>query len=142
MPLHAGVHGCPRWRGQPVDHTHPANECSCRPAPGSGPVLLLTRQHEPTDQCMPYHCAYHHVDEVDDRKGGRSSYLACGECFHLYKTPGELRQAHRRLWREMARTAPWFDDPAWREGKLRTWWRLLFVRASQIHSCPFCSHDF
>jgi hypothetical protein len=110
----------------------------------TGPVplgLQLAREHEPTELCNPYHCEWHHVDEVDERKNGRESYLWCGECFHLYRTPGELRRAYRRVVREMERDAPMFGDE-YKRGKLRAWWQMLTIRAKKIHFCQYCTHDF
>jgi hypothetical protein len=66
------------------------------------------------------HCYCHHVDEP----GG--GYLRCGECFHAYLTPRELRREYRRA-----------CGPGW----LR---RLaaVFTRAGDIWFCPLCAHDF
>ncbi len=87
-------------------------------------------QHEPADACYEAHCFWHHVDEPS-RPG---DYLVCGECFHVYRTAGELRRAYRReFWRVSRR----FGD-AW---VLRVW-RVLTIRAKKIYFCQFCIHDF
>ncbi len=86
--------------------------------------------HEPTDACYDQHCFSHHQDE--DATG---AYLVCGECFHVYRTPGELRRAYR--------CAFWTIENPWARPSL-AWrvWRVLTIRAKRIYFCQYCIHDF
>jgi hypothetical protein len=69
-------------------------------------------------------------------------YQICLECGHLYKTKRDLRRRHRHTMRELLRgDPPWLPDPRW-TSRLQYWWRMLFLRADKIYSCPFCAHDF
>lgn len=93
-----------------------------------GEVTSLTIRHEPTDRCAPLHCHSHDVDEVADKL-----YIACYECGHVYRTPGELRRAYRHA----VLRRPRFGIP-WR----LLLWHAAFARASRISFCQHCIHDF
>lgn len=100
-------------------------------------VLVRLGQHEPSDVCGSIHCFIHNVDEPGP------GYLSCGECFHLYRTAGDLRRAHRRvMWGTMRGSLRLFMGDAWRPSWWRFVWHLLTVRADKIYSCPECAHDF
>jgi len=78
----------------------------------------------------------HNRDET-----GTSAYVVCGECYHLYPTPGSLRRAYRRkLHRDPPR--PHLFGNEFNYGLL-DWLKLyLFVRTDRITFCQECSHDF
>lgn len=96
-----------------------------------------TRQvHEPDRGCDDTHCYACGVDEIGP------GYLTCGECFHTYRSKGELRALHRRklIGAYRIRLPNVFDlpDPSWAE----ILWNALTVRAGNINFCPHCLHDF
>jgi hypothetical protein len=100
-------------------------------------VLVRHGQHEPSAVCHEIHCYVHNVDEPGP------GYLGCGECFHLYRTVGELRRAYRAtMWRATRGDLWLFMGDAWHWSWWRFLWHLLTVRAGKIYSCPHCSHDF
>lgn len=83
--------------------------------------------HQPTAQCEDVHCYSHHVDEPTDKV-----YIACGECYHVYRTAGELRRAYRRASWQISKTEPLLK-------RLR---RILTIRVRDIYFCQHCIHDF
>lgn len=95
----------------------------------SHPTRLLGQQpHEPADTCHYIHCHIHDVDEYVEKP-----YHVCFECNHAYRNSRELRRAYRRgLWKATHGA----------EGLIRRVWRITTVRASRIHHCPHCLHDF
>lgn len=113
----------------------------------------LVIQHGPGLVCDPDHC---YSCGVDEPMGG-SDYRICPECFHVYRTARALRRAYRRGAWECVKTS-WahrHEDPEgnwWEMGGSPygspvsefLWWvrRGLFIRASKIHFCQHCSHDF
>jgi len=58
----------------------------------TAPDLLIP--HELSGACAGLHCYSHDVDEADD-----PVWRACMECWHVYRSPGELQ-------REWAANAP------------------------------------
>lgn len=103
--------------------------------------------HPPTDACHRDHCWAHDVDEPID---GRPYYLACGECFHLYRTRWNLWADHLRTAARIyladlrnphhwARTVggPWLT----RADAVLHLILLPFTRPSRIRPCPHCIHD-
>lgn len=90
-------------------------------------MISETVPHEPDEACHRMHCYSCGVDEPD---GG---YITCGECFHVYRTAGELRRAYRRR----ALSLPVYDVPRW-----RIWRHALTIRAKKIYFCQHCTHDF
>lgn len=101
-------------------------------------LLVRLDQHEPSAACHDVHCFAHNVDEPGP------GYLGCQECFHLYRTPRDLRRAHRANCRQAIHKEWWTTEPFW--AVLRAWiscrWHLLTVRAKDIYFCPECGHDF
>lgn len=94
--------------------------------------LLRSTAHQPTQDCWPFHCFFHGVDEdwfhdVDEEVS--AGFGRCLECGHSYGTAGALRRAWRR---EM--------PPLYPRG--RRFWAKLTVRVKDIGFCPFCLHDF
>lgn len=86
---------------------------------------MNTGTHDATHHCEPVHCFFHHIDEAGD------GYLRCGECFHLWRSKGELTAEYRReFWRHNMQ--PW-----WRKA-----WHVITVRADKIAFCQWCLHDF
>jgi len=79
--------------------------------------------HNPTDECWPAHCFFHHVDEPDD-----GAYRVCFECKHVYRTAEALREA----WAEVAVDA----------GVTRLALHVIAPPAEEIYGCPYCCHDF
>lgn len=62
-----------------------------------------------------------HMECEPSRDG---DFCFCPECFHVFRTPKELVDAHMEA---MKRVEPhYFVRPA----------------ATDIHSCPLCAHDF
>lgn len=100
-------------------------------------VLVRLEQHEPTAACHDIHCYIHNVDEPGP------GYVSCGECFHLYRSAGDLRRAHRcAMCQAMRADLKLLVGDTWRSSWWRFLWHLLTVRAEKIYSCPFCGHDF
>ena len=104
--------------------------------------LRRTERHEYEPGCGHQHCHIHDVDEDD-----RGAYIACGECGHVYLTARSLRQAYRRMLREITK------QPRMEGGyvlslplRMHSWyrrgWSRLTLRASRIYWCPECAHDF
>jgi hypothetical protein len=98
-----------------------------------------TEPHEVTDACFTFHCHWCNVDEPGE------GYIVCPECFHLYRTAGELRREYRRqrwklhrrwLARERRGTA-FAPEPTW-----KVVWAIITVRAKKITFCQHCIHDF
>lgn len=118
----------------------------------------MTTPHEPTIDCHRDHCYSHNIDEPAT---GRSYHMACGECFHLFRTrwnlwADHLHTAARLYWADITaprRTAnphpPLHNDPfgntstlgPWRASSLLHLALLPFTRPSRIHTCPHCAHD-
>jgi hypothetical protein len=93
--------------------------------------------HQVTDACAGMHCETHQVDEIVAGSG----YLTCGECYHLYPSPGSLRRAYRRRLRQDPPRPRLFANEF--NYGLLGWLKLyLFVRADRITFCQECSHDF
>lgn len=93
--------------------------------------LRLNVEHEESDRCAGYHCLSCGVDEDGPH------YRACFECGHLYRSQRELRRAYRRVIKDHHG-----DD---HRSLVEGWhhWRARWLtRASQIHFCQECSHDF
>lgn len=89
-------------------------------------------QHEPDSDCTDTHCYSCHVDEHF------TGYITCPECFHTYRTAGELRRAYRRELIHLHRTRPGFEDPSW----WQVLWKAATIRAKNIYFCQHCIHDF
>ncbi len=94
--------------------------------------------HRPSFTCDDHpdrvHCYEHHEDEP---VGG--AYIVCGECFHVWRTAGELRREYRRqFWRTTSHG--WFGTD--RPSLVSRVWRVLTVRAKDIYFCQHCIHDF
>jgi hypothetical protein len=87
-------------------------------------LIDKTRQiHEPDSGCNDVHCYACNIDEIGP------GYLTCGECFHVYRSRGELRRLYRR---QLIR----------RQRRPHIVWRALTIRAADISFCPHCIHDF
>lgn len=96
--------------------------------PGTENLTALGRTeipHPQTDECWPVHCAWHHVDEP----ASPDDYRTCFECFHVFRTAGELLAAHNKLMSEI-------PSPSWAPGT------IIEIDAGNIHVCPLCAHDF
>jgi hypothetical protein len=132
---------------------------------GEGRAWTLTwRPHEVEDSCAEVHCYGHDRDEPG------KAWLVCGECFHRYRSPGELRRRYRReAWRahrqwrrepviELPQPFTIPDEPVvggqklslpddldleWGKepSTLQVLWRLLTVRARDVTFCQVCIHD-
>jgi hypothetical protein len=117
-------------------------------------------QHQPTGACQRDHCYSHGVDEPINN---RPYYLACGECYHLFRTRWNLWADHLRTagacyWHEL-RAPLWREEPGpfdyawasitthqtptgpWRASALLHLALLPFTRPSHINTCPHCIHD-
>lgn len=92
-------------------------------------MSLNPAQHEPTQACELFHCHWHHVDESP------VGYRICGECFHTYRTKRELVRRYRHVFWQLSAGQSWLWQP-------QRVWRVLTVRASSIHFCQYCIHDF
>lgn len=75
------------------------------------------------DETLPIvYCVWHEeLEEYDE-----CTYRLCGECGHVYQTPGDLL----RIWRREA------DQYGW------SWVRRWTRSANKIYFCPLCLHDF
>jgi len=87
-------------------------------------------KHEPSDNCISFHCYIHGLDEGVDEP----MYIACDECGHVYRTARALRKAYREASR---RAQKHFPVPL-----LPHLWRLATVRASRISFCQYCNSEF
>lgn len=72
--------------------------------------------HPPTEDCDPWHCAWHDIDEQ------ANGYRVCGECLHTFPTAADL------VWDY------WYTAPRGIELDVKT--------ADEIWFCPWCAHDF
>lgn len=100
-------------------------------------LIDRTRQvHEPDRGCDDTHCYACGVDEYG------TGYITCPECFHTYRTAGELRRRYRRMLIQVHRRQlvnPFdYTGPGWGE----VLWKALTVRAKNINFCQHCIHDF
>lgn len=96
-----------------------------------------TRQaHEPDRGCDDTHCYACGIDEIGP------GYITCGECFHTYRTPRELRALYRRqlIRAHLKRPPNIFDLPE--PSLLEILWGALTIRAKNINFCQHCIHDF
>lgn len=85
--------------------------------------MLRASRHALAECLEPgLHCEWHGVDEPDN-----GAYRVCGECWHVFSTEMDLRQA-------------------WAEGVEEAWGTRIgpedLLPADQIHYCPLCAHDF
>jgi hypothetical protein len=87
------------------------------------PAPELVNQHEASAACGDMHCYWHHVDEP-----AAGAYKACGECGHVYRTAGELREA----WVDTAADGHAPEVPT-SDGA---------PPAEEIFACPLCAHDW
>lgn len=62
-------------------------------------------------------CNIHYKHEPDQE----GDYLACGECFHVFRTAEELIEEYNK------------DRPDF---------LLAITDASRVATCPHCAHDF
>lgn len=94
--------------------------------------------HEITDACASVHCHEHHVDEPE-----QGAYVWCLECGHVYRTAGELRRLYQRAALKLIdRNHPWFRSNEWYPSAVSALWKVLTIRAKDIHFCQHCLHDF
>lgn len=54
------------------------------------------------------------------------AYLVCNECWHVYRTPGDLEETYRRKWNERVGSEP----------------APNLTKAADVYFCPLCLHDF
>lgn len=93
----------------------------------------LKDQHDLTDACGDDHCYIHHVDESSD-----GAYLICFECNHVYRRKRDLRRDWRVCYWQYSSKAFGLTGDRW----YKRIWRVLTVRATKIHVCQHCTHDF
>lgn len=72
-----------------------------------------------------------------------TDYKVCGECFHTFRTEGELIRSHLLVLQAMGMDWPYegeMDD----RGKYPKILTLQpgALRGDDIHCCPHCVHDF
>lgn len=72
-----------------------------------------------------------------------TDYKVCGECFHVFRTEGELIRSHLLIVQMMSMSWPFEGmlDDRLRLPKILTLSRGD-LQGSDIHICPHCVHDF
>jgi hypothetical protein len=103
--------------------------------------------HHSNDECRPYHCAWHEVDEPLE------GYLLCGECFHIFVTEEELVEADYAMRSEARQRHRDVRDVQALDADTARVLQLLSPAtppalpggrraAENIYACPHCAHDF